>query len=469
MTIGDIDCSFNASSDKVANGKPLKISRILHAGYLFECDNVQIAFDTIFENPFSRNCHAFPSVRFDHDQIRQLNLAAVFISHFHDDHCSLESLNYLNRQTPIYLYCIFDEMFAMIRALGFTQVHSLQLDVGVTVGPFEVIARRALDAEVDSMFHVRAAGLNVLNVVDSWIDPSILDTLARFVPWDMVMWPFQTMLEIDVLTPSRASPASGDIPQEWIEQINVLQPRYLVPSSCQFVQEPWSWYNRAMFPISYRRFNDILSEAVPYTRVIRMNPSVSITLDATGIVDAPSLAWVLPVGEQNIDFEYDPTLPAPATAEVAQHFPPLSAPETERVLAFCRAGILEKYCTLEPPDDPYFATPRLWRLSVYDHAGQGTHFHYLVSSDTIEPALPAHAPLAWATEVPLGKLYSALETGESLTSMYMRINDTTFTPDIEAELQEADFLDDPLIRCLFDGAFGAYQREQLKRLGLTCE
>ena len=36
----------------------LTISRILHAGYVFECDGSRIAFDTIFENPFSRNCHA---------------------------------------------------------------------------------------------------------------------------------------------------------------------------------------------------------------------------------------------------------------------------------------------------------------------------------------------------------------------------------------------------------------------------
>ena len=104
----------------------LKISRILHAGYVFECNESLIAFDPIFENPFSRNCHAFPEVRFDHDQIRNLKFDAVFISHFHDDHCSLESLDFLDRQTPVYLYCLFDELFAMIRELGFVNVHQLR-------------------------------------------------------------------------------------------------------------------------------------------------------------------------------------------------------------------------------------------------------------------------------------------------------------------------------------------------------
>ena len=155
---------------------PLKISRILHAGYVFDCDGTAIAFDPIVENPFSRNCHAFPGVRFDHEQVRQLRLDAVFISHFHDDHLSLESLDFIDRATPVYLYCIFDELFQMIRALGFATVQRLHVDVPVQLGAIEVIPRRALDDDVDSLFQVCAAGMNVLNVVDSWIGP---ETLAQ--------------------------------------------------------------------------------------------------------------------------------------------------------------------------------------------------------------------------------------------------------------------------------------------------
>eukprot|EP01133_Synstelium_polycarpum_P020714 gene20714-24877_t len=139
---------------------PLKISRILHAGYVFECEGTAIAFDPIVENPFSRNCHAFPSVRFDLDAVRRLRWDAVFISHFHDDHCSLDSLDALDRATPIYLYCVFDELFVMLRALGFTHVQRLHVDVPVRVGAIEVIPRRALDDDVDSLFQVRAGGLN---------------------------------------------------------------------------------------------------------------------------------------------------------------------------------------------------------------------------------------------------------------------------------------------------------------------
>jgi hypothetical protein len=443
----------------------MKISRILHAGYVFEAEGTQIAFDPIFENPFSRNCHAFPDVRFDPERIRQLDFAAVFISHFHDDHCSLESLDVLDRATPVYIYCLFEELFAMVRELGFLHVHPLTINDAVQVGPFEVIPREALDSDVDSMFHIRAGGVNVLNVVDAWIDPDALALLAGFAPWDMVLWPFQTMREIDVLSPSRATAAPATLPAEWFEQLAILAPRYVVPSSCQFVQEPWSWYNHAFFPVTYRQFEQEVEAALPGTRVVRLNPSVSVVLDRQAMTPAAPLPWVIPVGEQDVDYDYRPGLAPMSTADIAGHFPPLSAQQSARVDAFCRQGLLEKYAEMELAPDSYFERVRTWRLAVYDHAGRASVFHYRVEGDTIALLKGAEGALSWTTEIPAAKVYAALELGESLTSMYMRINDAVFNAATEADLLDADIVDDPLIRCLFnDAAFGAYQAAQLRRL-----
>jgi hypothetical protein len=442
----------------------MKISRILHAGYVFEHGGTTIAFDPIFENPFSRNCHAFPDVRFDLEQIRQLKLDAVFISHFHDDHCSLESLDHLDRNTPLYIYCLFDELFAMVRELGFVNVRQLRANVPVSVGSFDVIPREALDSDVDSMFQVRAGGLNVLNVVDSWIDPDALVLLARDAPWDMVLWPFQTMREIDVLSPSRASPAPAELSAEWFEQLGLLNPRYVVPSSCQFQQEPWSWYNQAFFPITYRQFQQEVEAALPGVQVVRMNPSVSMELDADTLTPSAPLGWVVPVGDQDVDYHYDPGAKAPPTAEIARHFAPLSEAQAERVFDYCRTGLLEKYRAMELPEDSFFEKARIWRLSVFTHTGAESQFHYRLEGDAISLLPGAADRLAWTTEVPIAKFYAALELGESLTSMYMRINDAVFAGDIEDDLAAADIVDDPLIRCLFNDVFGAYQAAQLRRL-----
>jgi hypothetical protein len=451
------------------NNSALTISRILHAGYVFECEGTRIAFDTIFENPFSRNCHAFPDVRFDHAQIRRQRFDAVFISHFHDDHCSLESLDLLDRATPIHIYCIFEELFEMVRQLGFTDVRRLQLNRPVEVGPFQVVPREAMDADVDSMFQVRAAGLNVLNVVDSWIDEGTLAHLAREGPWDMVFWPFQTMREIEVLSPTRATAAPATLPEEWIPQLQALAPRYVVPSSCQFQQEPWSWYNRAFFPISYALFDRELSAALPGAKVIRLNPSVSVRLDAMSLKPAPPLSWVIPVGEQDVDYVYEGNAAPPPTADIARHFTPLTAPQRARVMEYCRVEIPKKYGDVEAASE-YFDQPRVWQLSVYDHIGHATRFRYRLASDGTAQLDDSADPVSWTTEIPAAKLYAALDEGESLTSMYMRINDAVFDADTERALAHADVVDDPLIRCLFSDTFGAYQAAQLRRLhkrGLT--
>jgi hypothetical protein len=449
----------------------LKISRILHAGYVFECSDTQIAFDPIFENPFSRNCHAFPEVRFDVEQIGQLKFAAVFISHFHDDHCSLESLDLLERTTPIHLYCLHDELFAMIEQLGFVQVHRLHTDVPVQVGPFEVIPRQALDAEVDSMFQINAAGLKVLNVVDAWIDPDVLLELAGCAPWDMVLWPFQTMLELEVLAPSRAGPVARRVSEEVIDQLRQLAPRFVVPSSCQFLQEPWSWYNHAFFPISYRQFQHDVEGALSATTVVRINPSVSFVLDGDGLQPAPALNWVIAVGEQDLDYQYDAPLARPHTADIARQFAPLCAAQRALALDYCSGALLTRYREMELPEESYFEQPRLWRLSVYDHAGALLQFFYRIEGEQIDLLERTEAEtevgagrLAWTTDIPISKLYAALELGESLTSMYMRINDTVFADDIEHALSAAEVIDDPLIRCLFNEVFGAYQSAQLRRL-----
>jgi hypothetical protein len=446
------------------HSSPLHISRILHAGYLFECEGTRIAFDTIFENPFSRNCHAFPAVRFDHEQIRQQRFDAVFISHFHDDHCSLESLDLLDRATTIHIYCLFEELFEMVRALGFADVRPLRLDAAVRVGPFTVTPRSAMDPDVDSMFQVEAAGLKVLNVVDSWIDPDTLPALAAQGPWDMVLWPFQTMREIEVLSPSRASPAPARLPSEWIGQLQALNPRHVVPSSCQFLQEPWSWYNHAFFPISYRQFQTEVEAALPDARVVRMNPGVSLRLERDALTPAPALDWVLPLGPQDVDYAYDPQALPPATGAIARRFPALTEVQAARVASYCRTGLLDKYRAMELPEDSYFEQARIWRLSVFDHEGRCTDWHYRVEGDRIDPAAADAAPLSWTTEIPAAKLYAALELGESLTSMYMRINDRRFDEATELDLETAELVDDPLIRCLFNDAFGAYQAAQLRRL-----
>jgi hypothetical protein len=412
---------------------------------LFESGSGQILFDPIFENPFSLNCYAFPDVEFDYAAVKKLKPDAVFISHYHDDHCSFESLNYLNRETPIYLYCRHQELFDLIKALGFKNVFSLKVDEAVYVKDFEVTPKLALDPDVDSLFHIKVENLNILNVVDAWIDPSIMPWLAE-VTWDVVLWPFQTMREIEVIAPELATPA--EFPFEWIEQLKMLRPRYIVPSSCQFIQEPWSWYRKAYFPFSYKSFQKIINSFLPKTEVIRLDPAACVELSPKGLAEKRSpLPWIRLTVGQDVDYEYDPDVIPQKTSEIAGHFRSLSEIEKERVIKFCNEELITNYNSMMNE------LSGKWSLILYDHNGHAVRFNYELTSGKI--ALSDNFTGSdWVTEAPLSKIFSALEEGESLSSLYIRMKGMPFD----------DISEDPLVASLFHGNAFEFQKQQLKKL-----
>ena len=442
----------------------LKISRVLHAGYIVESSDARIIFDPIFENPFSVNCYAFPEIQFDIEAIRNQKFDAVFISHYHDDHCSFESLKLLNRDTPLYMYCIYDEMFLLLQQLGFNRVYPLALGQAVDVGCIKVKPVRALDADVDVMFHIQSGGLNILNVVDSWIDDTILQQLS-LTKWDLILWPFQLMREIEVLAPRRFSTTEISLPAEWREQLAKLSPKSLVPSSCQFKFENWSWLNHAFFPMTYRKFHDAVSTLLPKTRQFRLNPGNSLLLGSDVCEYSDSLEWITPVGNQDADYTFEPERKVPSTSEVAKHLDGLSTEQIRKVLKFCEEELPRIYSVMGPSHELYFNKTRLWRLSLFDDLGSPTHCIYRLDGEKLETVISSDDLTAeWVTEIPMVKLYGAIENGESLTSLYIRINDTVFDDEIEKQLGETDLLEDPLLRCLYAGKFASFQKTQLRRI-----
>ena len=436
----------------------VQVSRILHAGYLFEHKGTQILFDPIFENPFSHNCYAFPNVNFDVESIKKLNPSAVFISHYHDDHCSFESLKLMNRKTPLYMYCVFEEMFSLLKELGFNEVISLDLNIPIQVGEFKIFPRAAVDRDVDSMFHVQIEGLNILNVVDSWIDSDTLSMLSKFAPWDLVLWPFQTMKELEVISPRQAKRANRRIPSEWLEQIETLNPKCLVPSSCQFTFEKWSWMNQFYFPISYRQFELDIKSKLPQISVTRLNPSCGLILDTNSIISGPSLDWMQPVGPQDLDYDYQESVQPPTTSEIAKQLNALNGAQSSLVDQFCKQKILDIYPTLEVPDVSLFPERVIWKLSTFDHTGQGLDHYYEIQGNVIKILENTPKKLDWLTEIPSCKVFAALQGGEATNSIYIRIND------FEMAGHDLDPLQDPLLRCLYGREFASYQKYQLRKI-----
>ena len=462
----------------------LQLHRILHAGYLFSAGDFRLLMDPIFESPFSYNCFAYPNVKFDLAMIAQIKFSAVLISHFHDDHCSFESLRHLDRSTPIYIFCRFEKMQTLLSELGFQNVHVLELDLPIDLGPFKITARRAAMADVDCLLQFEIEDLNILNVVDAEIDQETLALLKSERPWDLILWPFQLMRETEVLDPRR----THDLPvrhilKEMATQIKILRPRYLVPSSCQFQMEAGSWYNQAFFAVSYREFSEVLMETLSdhCPAIIRMNPGVGYQLNAQSFLRLPNLEWIQGIGEQDLDYAYLPNLTAPPTSELARQWPALTEAQRLTLEDYLTVTLPCRYYEIGPPEELYFNRTIRWELRLYDHLGRATSHWYEVTEDqmkrlpaprSVTVALPVAAALAaaasiparWRTDISDYKLLSAIENGEALNSIYLRVNDCEFDRETEEKLKWADVMMDPLIRCLYSGVFGSYQEGQLRRI-----
>jgi Beta-lactamase superfamily domain len=452
---------------------PLKISRVLHAGYIFEDHSTRIVFDPILTNPFSRNCYAFPEVEFDRSEVVQQTFSALFISHFHEDHCCFESLNLLNKKTPLFIYCVHQELIDMLGELGFKGVHALKLNEPVKIGSLTVTPLKALDPDVDAIFHIQYQDahqdLNILNVVDAWIDLDTLNELKKINRWDLILWPFQTLREIEVLSPAQFPASDSQLPEEWLEQIKLLNPQIIVPSSCQFIHEKWSWYNQSLFPISYADFETQIQRLLPETRVLQMNPGTSYQLDSKSIIELAPLPWIKMISKSMQDYFYNRKLIPPPTSEVSKKFPALSENERKKVDDYCERGLIKKFNSLEETNDIYFKKNIFWKLTIYDHQGFSKHFNYIINRKNITLSQTPLEQIHWLTEVPSYKLHAALYSGESLTSMYLRINDPFFSPaHALPKGSDVDLLQDPLIRCLFTNEFGHYHKEQLKRVEHEC-
>ncbi len=264
------------------------------------------------------------------------------------------------------------------------------------------------------------------------------------------------MREIEVIAPFRESSKERPekpLPEEWISQLKQLSPRYIVPSSCQFKLEPWSWYNEVFFPVSYQTFQNEMLKALPNAKVIRLDPGVSILFDGSEMMPAERLDWIRPVGNQNVDYEFDSLIEPPKMGEIASRFPSLDAASNNRVERYCETELAAKLAELEPSDDPYFEDSKTWDLVVYDSDDKPKRFKFELTNGILSKDDRRTGEPSWTTEISAFKLWSALERGEALSSLYIRITGGDF-----------DITHDPLIRSLYSREIGSYQREQLRQL-----
>ena len=206
------------SSEASVKTEYCKVTRVLHACYEISWESgegdlgleiskdrtdlqtYRILFDPLFESIFSENCRAYPWVEFNQEVIREIQWSAVFISHIHDDHFSVSSLNLLNRSIPIYLYSSSPEYFELLEEMGFLRIQRIRVGDVIECGGARIQVHEAEDSEMDCIFSFSWLKYKILNCVDSWIPAKTFEEL-RMIHWNLILWPFQKFQEVEVLAP----------------------------------------------------------------------------------------------------------------------------------------------------------------------------------------------------------------------------------------------------------------------------
>lgn len=463
----------------------LTIHRILHAGYQIADQDHDLIFDPVLTEPFSGNCFSYPRSQFETTALKSLEISAIFISHVHEDHFCLRSLSLFNRDIPVYIFAEDPEAKDLIHKVGFPTVHLLNLEQTYQIGQFQVTPKRALDENLDCFFSIRHGDVNILNVVDAWIHPDSLPALQQQAPWNLVLWPFQNMQEIEVLCPEISNTSAEeifDIPEELKSDLLALQPQTLIPSSCQFKFEDWSWYNHKYFPISYKSFSAQIKNLLPTTKVQRLDPGMGLSWTQKAWTKTEGLSWVKRFcgsdSDESNDYKFDRRAQIPSTDKVSQNFPKQTDQEINQVLQFIKTDMLSLLKQQKEDLHPYFQQIGVWQLRLCTCDGSAIEIQIelpsfqIIQATTSELSLPATRskkpqPILWTTSIPFWTAFKALTESASLSSSYLRVNES-LSPEQRNKLpDDISPLDDLLIRTLFAQSSLAFQKNQLNEL-LTC-
>lgn len=429
----------------------LNLTRIFHAGWIVESCSAKIFFDPILENPFSFNCHVFPEVELDLNKFNSKNTDAIVISHIHDDHFSLTSLNFFERDIPVYIYTTNTQALDLIKDLGFQQIHALNHRHPIHIKDICITAYPALDEDIDCLLHIQHENQNILNVVDSWINWPVIDEL-KSISWDLIIWPFQTMREFDSLKPQQAPEPDLEIPIEWQEQLKILNPKNLIAGACQFKFEPFSWLNNFFFPISHQSFQETIKRILPESALFQIAPSSCLNLTTLKIT-TNNLEWIKTINPNLSDYSYEKNQYIPTQKEYSKNFKPLTEDKKEKIFQWLENDLEQLFNNLTFINDKDEEVQIHWSLLIYEE--NKTLKEITLTS---KPKLKSYVIQNWTTEVIAKKLYQALRESATLTSLNPRINDT------QKDESTLDILQDPLLQILYNKDPLSYQKSQLKRI-----
>lgn len=294
----------------------MKVHFIGHASLLIEADGATILMDPIFWDPNYEGTAAIcPQREVYPERLPQYEIIAV--SHRHLDHFDIRTLASLDRRCTVLIPDRDPLLLNAFKRLGFDRIQLLRDKHSMVFGDATVTPSPSKANVREVGFIVRDSTATLWNEVDTIIDGGIARDIAdQFGPFDLVLSPWQPLLEAEVLTNSITSfPYSTYF--QMLSNVCVIRPHAVIPSACGFKYVGnGQWLNKFVFPATREMFLRDVSAFGTGMQAMAVNPGdVAEVQHGGATLHKGASPFVRTVRDDVADTAFDPTGSVPELAD----------------------------------------------------------------------------------------------------------------------------------------------------------
>ena len=298
----------------------MRVHFIGHASLLIEAEGITILMDPVFRDPNFEGTNAMcPQREVNLDRLPHYDL--LVISHRHLDHFDVATLAALDRACTVLIPDGDPLLERSIHRLGFERCLLLKDRQSTRFGGATLTPTPSKANVREFGLVVRDSAATLWNQVDTIIDGGMACGLAeRFGPFDLLLAPWQPLLESELLTNGTTS-FPFDRYFKMLSNVQLANPRAAVPGACGFKYVgPGEWLNKFVFPATREMFLRDVSALAPHVQAMLPNPGDVVDVSSTGAsLNKAASPFVRMVEDDLAETAFDPTGFVPELSDANPH------------------------------------------------------------------------------------------------------------------------------------------------------